>query len=154
MYKLTDLYKQLKEEEAVTPPTPYKIEFAKKVLNPKQKETTLHNLLSQYTERINPKREFFKIEPEQAIAILKLLHTEDATSEVEHQPTTLDQESIIAAKQLKSKRPMLRDTDVAVLVALKIAMEKLELEDEYKNNIFKLEQSLETALGALGPSAN
>ena len=32
----------------------YKIEFAKKVLNPKQKETTIHNLLSQYTERINP----------------------------------------------------------------------------------------------------
>ena len=43
------------------PPTPYKIEFAKKVLNPKQKETTLHNLLSQYTERTNPKREFFRI---------------------------------------------------------------------------------------------
>ena len=41
------------------PPTPYKIEFAKKVYNPKQKETTLHKLLSQYTERINPKREFF-----------------------------------------------------------------------------------------------
>lgn len=57
-------------------------------------------------------------------------------------------------EELKSKRPMLRDTDVAVLVALKIAMEKLELEDEYKINIFKLEQSLETALGALAPSAN
>lgn len=57
-------------------------------------------------------------------------------------------------EQLKSKRPMLRDTDVAVLVALKIATEKLELEDEYKKNIFKLEESLEIALGALGPQAN
>jgi len=41
---------------------PFESEFAKKVLNPKQKETTLHTLLSQY--RINPKREFFKISSE------------------------------------------------------------------------------------------
>ena len=47
------------------PPTPYKIEFAKKVLNSKQKEISLHLLLSQYTERINPKREFFRISPEE-----------------------------------------------------------------------------------------
>lgn len=57
-------------------------------------------------------------------------------------------------EQLKLKRPMLRDTDVAVLVALKIATERVELEDEYKNNIFKLEESLESALSALGPQAN
>ena len=47
------------------PPTPYKIVFAKKVLNPKQKETTLHIILSQYTERINPKREFFRVSPKE-----------------------------------------------------------------------------------------
>lgn len=47
---------------------------------------------------------------------------------------------------LKSKRPMLRDTDVAVLVALKMATEKMQLENEYKENILRLEESLETAL--------
>ena len=57
-------------------------------------------------------------------------------------------------EELKSKRPMLRDTDVAVLVALKLATEKIELEDEYKSNILKLEESLEMALQALGPEAN
>jgi cell division protein ZapA (FtsZ GTPase activity inhibitor) len=57
-------------------------------------------------------------------------------------------------EELKSKRPMLRDTDVAVLVALKLATEKIELEDEYKTNILKLEESLEMALQALGPEAN
>jgi cell division protein ZapA (FtsZ GTPase activity inhibitor) len=51
---------------------------------------------------------------------------------------------------LRLKRPKLRDTDVAVLVALKIATEKLQLEDEYKVNILKLEASLETALQTLG----
>jgi len=44
-------------------PTPFKVEFAKQVCNPKQKETTLHKLLSQYTIRVNPKREFFKVSP-------------------------------------------------------------------------------------------
>lgn len=57
-------------------------------------------------------------------------------------------------QELKTKRPMLRDTDVAVLVALKIATEKLELENEYKENILKLEASLENALSALGPGVN
>lgn len=51
--------------------------------------------------------------------------------------------------ELKSKRPMLRDTDVAVLVALKIATDKFQLEDEYKASILKLESSLETALQSI-----
>ena len=55
------------------PPTPYKLEFAKKVLNPKKKETILHNLLSQYTERINPKREFFRVSTEEVKAFFDLI---------------------------------------------------------------------------------
>jgi cell division protein ZapA (FtsZ GTPase activity inhibitor) len=55
---------------------------------------------------------------------------------------------------LKTSRPQLRDTDLAVLVALKMATEKMHLEDEYKQNIFKLEESLETALQALNVEAN
>ncbi len=55
---------------------------------------------------------------------------------------------------LKTKRPLLRDTDVAVLVALKMATEKIELEEEYKSNILKLEESLETALQAMNLEAN
>jgi cell division protein ZapA (FtsZ GTPase activity inhibitor) len=57
-------------------------------------------------------------------------------------------------EDLRLKRPKLRDTDVAVLVALKLATEKLQLEDEYKANILKLEESLETALETLGHEAN
>lgn len=55
---------------------------------------------------------------------------------------------------LKSNRPQLRDTDLAVLVALKMATEKLQLQDEYKQNILKLEESLETALQAMNIEAN
>ena len=55
------------------PPTPYKMEFAKKVSNPKQKEITLHTLLSQYTERINPRREFFRVSPEEVKEFFNLM---------------------------------------------------------------------------------
>lgn len=56
-------------------------------------------------------------------------------------------------QQLKTTRPQLRDTDVAVLVALKIATEKLQLEEEYKGNILKLEDSLEKAMESLNTQA-
>jgi hypothetical protein len=55
------------------PPTPYKIEFAKKVLNPKQKESTIHMLLEQYTQKINPKREFFRVSVEEVKTFFDLM---------------------------------------------------------------------------------
>jgi cell division protein ZapA len=57
-------------------------------------------------------------------------------------------------EELKSARPLLRDTDVAVLVALKLATEKMQLENEYKNNILRLESSLESALQAFDLEVN
>ena len=84
-------------------PVPFDLEFACKVPNAEDVEKALHTAFG--PNRINPKREFFRIEPEQAIAILRLLHTEDATKEVSLQPTGLDQQSIAAAEQLKSRRP-------------------------------------------------
>ena len=48
--------------------------------------------------------------------------------------------------KLKSARPTLKDTDVAILVALKIATGNKHLELEYKKNILMLEESLQKAL--------
>jgi len=56
--------------------TPYKIEFAKKVINVKQKEHIIHVLLSQYTERINPKREFFRVSTEEVKTFFELMDGE------------------------------------------------------------------------------
>ncbi len=55
------------------PPTEYKLEFSKKVSNPKQKEHVLHKLLAKYTERINPKREFFRAEPKDVETFFELI---------------------------------------------------------------------------------
>lgn len=58
------------------PAAPYKIEFAKKVSNPYQKEKTLHKLLEQYTIRVNPKREFFQVSPEEVLMFFDLMDGE------------------------------------------------------------------------------
>lgn len=59
------------------PPTPYKIEFAKKVSNPFQKEKTLHTLLEQYADRIHPRREFFRVSQEQVLKFFDLIQDLD-----------------------------------------------------------------------------
>lgn len=58
------------------PPTPYRIELAKKVNNPKLKEVTLHKLLEQYTERVNPRREFFRLSLEEIRTFFDLMDGE------------------------------------------------------------------------------
>lgn len=58
------------------PPTPYKIEFAKRVNNPKMKEYMIHKLLSELSERINPKREFFRNSVEEVNTIFNLIEGE------------------------------------------------------------------------------
>jgi len=58
------------------PPTPYKIDFAKKVSNPFQKEKTLHTLLGQYTDRIHPRREFFRLSQEEVLKFVDLMDGE------------------------------------------------------------------------------
>lgn len=95
-------------------PVPFDLEYACKVKNAEEVEKALHIAFG--PARVNSKREFFKIDPEQAIAILKLLHTEDATSEVALQPTTLDLESVIAAEQLKAKRSNMNFNEMGIPV--------------------------------------
>lgn len=68
-----DRLQEANSSDTWRPPIPYKIEFAKKVNYPKQKESKLHLLLSQYTERIHPKREFFRVSPEEVKAFFDLI---------------------------------------------------------------------------------
>ena len=61
-------------------PVPFEVEYACRVPNPVDVESALHRAFA--PQRINPRREFFEIEPDQAIAILRLLNVEDVTEEV------------------------------------------------------------------------
>lgn len=61
-------------------PFPFECAYAVEVDNCHQVETALHIAFG--PNRVNPRREFFAIDPEQAIAVLKLLKSKDMTSEV------------------------------------------------------------------------
>jgi hypothetical protein len=93
-------------------PVPFELQFACRVTNPQQVESALHIAFG--PQRINPRREFFRIDPEQAIAILRLLHTEDTTAEVAAEPTGIDEISIAAATQLRERRPNLNFQEMGI----------------------------------------
>jgi len=97
------------------PPTPYKIEFAKKVSNPKQKEITLHILLSQYTERINPRREFFRVSSEEVKEFFNLMDGDLWIDKIKEEPDNdedevKDDEASISTKSTTLVFNCCRDT--------------------------------------------
>ena len=86
-------------------PVPFECEFAGRVENVSRVEKAFHMAFGPY--RINPSREFFEIEPEQAIALLQLMITEDVTPELQEEASGVDIESKAAVKRLKARRPSL-----------------------------------------------
>lgn len=62
-------------------PVPFQCEFACRVPDAAVVERALHHAFGK--TRINDTREFFRIEPERVISILKLLHVEEVTEQVE-----------------------------------------------------------------------
>ncbi len=86
-------------------PVPFDCAFACQVKDASEVEKALHFAFG--ASRVNPNREFFKIEPERVIAILKLLKVDDITIQFE-QNLELDVPTadIQSAKNLKeSRRP-------------------------------------------------
>ena len=84
-------------------PVPFECVFAGKVSDIDKVEKAFHLAFAPY--RINPKREFFQIEAEQAIAMLELMTTEDVTPALQKEADEVDIESKEASKKLKAKRP-------------------------------------------------
>ena len=97
------------------PPTPYKIEFAKKVSNHPQKEKTLHTLLEQYTDRIHPRREFFKVSSEEVRKFFDLMDGEmwaetpkEEEEEEEEEDTSSESAPVVNATGVKGCCDMTR----------------------------------------------
>lgn len=93
-------------------PVPFDLEFACRVPNAAEVERAMHTAFG--PNRVNPKREFFQIDPEQAIAILKLLHVEDATKEIASEPSGLDTQSVVAGEELRRRRPSMNFTQMGI----------------------------------------
>jgi hypothetical protein len=121
-------------------PFPFKLEFAAKVTNYEEVERALHRAFA--PSRVNPKREFFSIEPDQAIAILKLLHTQDVTMEVQQSPSPIENQEVSAANEYAARRPNLNFEEMGIPLGSTLAFrdgtstvtvtaaKKVRLEDE------------------------
>ena len=97
-------------------PFPFTIEFVCRVPNAVEVEKALHTAFG--PNRVNMKREFFQIDPAQAIAILKLLHVEETTKQVLQQPQEgeVDDQSVAAAEQFTKRRPNLNFEEMGIPV--------------------------------------
>lgn len=84
-------------------PLPFECAYAAKVEDETEVERAFHRAFGPY--RINIKREFFQIEPDQAIALLRLMATEDVTPQIKAEADNVDASTRDAAKKLKARRP-------------------------------------------------
>jgi len=109
---LEDVASRLAQLYTTGVPFPFQLAFACKVPNADEVERALHRAFA--PDRVNPKREFFSIDPEQAIAILKLLHVADATVEISSIENMIPEEEIQAAKQYQDRRPRLNFIEMGI----------------------------------------
>jgi hypothetical protein len=85
-------------------PLPFDCVFAGKVSDETKVEKAFHLAFGPY--RLNPKREFFQIEPEQAIALLELMTIEDVTPSLKAEAENIDKEAKAGSDKLKAQRPV------------------------------------------------
>ena len=99
-------------------PVPFDIEYACRVSNPVEVETALHRAFG--PQRINPRREFFEIDPDQAIAILRLLNVEDITEVAKSESDGLGDQDRQSASRLRSRRPSLNFVEMGMPIGSEI----------------------------------
>ncbi len=87
-------------------PLPFQCAFAGKVEDVSKVEKAFHIAFG--PNRVNKNREFFQIEPEQAIALLELMSSEDMTPQITEELDKVDIDSKVAERNYKlNRRPNL-----------------------------------------------
>lgn len=110
----TDLATRLSQLYTTGVPVPFECAYACEVDDCTVVERAFHTAFG--GQRVNPKREFFSIEPERVIAILSLLAVSDATPQVERElSSALDSDDRQSRETLKrSKRPRMNFSDMGI----------------------------------------
>jgi hypothetical protein len=83
-------------------PLPFECYFAAEVGDSEKLEKILHQLFSE--NRLNPKREFFRVEPERVILAISIGQFKEVTPGV----STVDKDEQDALQKVKARRPRLR----------------------------------------------
>ena len=101
-------------------PVPFECVYAVEVSDCTRVESALHIAFG--PSRINPNREFFKIDTEQAIAVLKLLDGHEVTPQINAQlNATVSQAEKDSAQKMK-KRPNLNFTEMGIPIGAKLVL--------------------------------
>lgn len=107
-------------------PVPFECAYAGRVVDETQVEKAFHLAFGPY--RLNPKREFFQIEPEQAIALLQLMAVEDVTPALQEEAEAVDREAKDASSKLKARRPNLNFTEMNIPIGSELYFTQLNNE--------------------------
>lgn len=115
MTERSEIDARLKELYTTGVPVPFECAYACKV-NQKECakiEKALHKAFA--PNRVNANREFFRISPDQAIAILELFHHEDVTEEISEEiQNDLTEDDKAASKKAKKNRPALNFSEMGI----------------------------------------
>ena len=97
-----DLEQRIRELSASTSvPLPFTVFYACIVKNAQFVEHQLHDAFDD--NRVNPKREFFRVAPERVVAALKLAEIENITPKRDIVENKEDQEALDAARKIRSR---------------------------------------------------
>lgn len=109
-------------------PVPFDCVYAARVADVEKVERAFHDAFGPY--RVNPKREFFEIEPFQAIAILRLVANDNVTPEIQKEAEKVDVGSHPGAEKLKSRGPRMNFAEMKIPEGsmLKFTRENIEVE--------------------------
>ena len=97
-----DVGVRLKELFGTGVPFPFECEYAVSTDEADEVEAALHKAFQ--PNRVNPSREFFEIEPHQAIAILKLLDGENVTPAIDEEADKVDESGSEFGERFSSGR--------------------------------------------------
>lgn len=98
-----DVSTRLAELYTTGVPVPFDCAYAARVKDETAVERAFHQAFGPY--RLNTKREFFMIEADQAITLLKLMAVEDVTPCVQEEAEKVDADSQEATRKLNGRRP-------------------------------------------------
>ena len=96
-------------------PTPFECAYAKAVQNSSELEAALHTAFEH--TRVNPRREFFQIGPEQPVALLRVFPGNDVTTTVNSSlESGLSQSDRASANRIRRQRPPMNFLEMGIPV--------------------------------------
>ncbi len=136
-------------------PLPFECYFAAEVKNCDKLEKTLHQLFSE--NRINPKREFFKIDPEKVVLAISIGEFKEVTPGA----AEIDKEEQEALEKVKARRPRLKLDALGIKPGDTLTCSRDEMitatvvdggKVSYQNEVMSLSAAALKALHSLGYS--